>query len=386
MPVIDNPNLQQQIATIPDNTTQPPRFGGITELVKDAFVLELRHYLNTSNALLRGQSVDPSVTELPRIAKYSVLVDTSTDPLETAVALIRNYPDIAEDLPLIAVLATTGKNEKLAISDKYIANVVAPAQVIGTTQPPYALTSGMTLEVQTMPDGQTPILSTYTFNTWMFADITHATLTEVINAINLQALYVQPFINTVGSTSALGLRPGNKGLHFPNMITVVGGTAAPILGFPVAAPTLPLLNTIPAQASQNYGAGSVVMKRYHIAASLSVALEVVAESENVRTDITDLLFDFLTFVMADREFQLYGRSVFDQTILDETYQIIIKDNDITLSGEQELPRFNDPKDKIYINRINVPVLAIQYTDRIQNIVPPNKPNITISVNPVPVPS
>jgi hypothetical protein len=365
MSVKDNPNLGP-IATVPDNTDQPPRFGGITELVKDAFVLELRHYFNTSYSQVRPG-------ELPRISKYAVAVDVSVDPLETAVNLIRSYPDVAEDMPIIAVLAATGNNLKLNISDKFVGVVIPPARVLGG-QGPFNLTNG-TLTVQTIPDGNPskPVTSTFKFPPTMFVDITNVTLDEIIKVINFQALYVTAGKVTTNGVTTLALSAGGpKGRSYPNSITVLGGSAVTALGFTTN------------QANQNYGPGKQISTRHMLAADFTVALEVVAESENVRTELSDLLFDFLTFVMSDRQFQFFGRSIFDAGVADETYQIIIKDKDVSIVGEQEMPRPGDPRDKIYVNRINVPVSAIQYTDRVmttstgQIIVPPA--SITLGQN------
>jgi hypothetical protein len=347
MPV---PNRQDlgQIATVPDNLTQPPRFGAIHELVKDAFVLELRHFLSTANTRLRDG-------ELPRIDKYAVAIDTKVDPLETAVSLIRSYPDITEDLPLIAILATTGRNLKLSISDKFTSMVVPPAKVVGSVSGPFVLTDGMDLEITTQPDGVATnvVTSRFVFPAFMFTNIAAATPEEIVYAINFQALYATAYVVTSGASKYIGIRAGGpQGTTFPNKITITGGTALAALGL--------IVN----QTNQNYGADKQAYERHHMAAELTVAIEIVAESENVRTDISDLLYDFFSYVMADRKFQFYGRSVFDESILDETYQIILKDNQISFSGEQEVERVGDPRDKLYINRISIPVVAIQYSDRI----------------------
>lgn len=344
MPVDDRNDLGP-IATVPDNLDQPPKFGGITELVKDAFVLELRHFFKTNNTRIRAG-------ELPRIDKYAVALDVSVDPLETAVNLIRSYPDITEDMPLIAVLAATGQNFKLAIADHFIGTVINPARVVGGTGP-FALVNGQDLEIKTTPDGRTEQISRFTFPAFMFTNIGAATIDDVCEVINFQALYVTAEKISVGGVDRLALRAGGKnGKEFPNKVTIVGGTAATTLGFSVN------------QTDKNYGVGRQAFSRHCISANLTIGLEVVSESENVRTELSDLLFDFFSFVLADRQYQFYGRSTFSADILDETYQIIIRDNEISLSGEQEIPRPGDPKDKIYVNRINIPVTAIQYTDRI----------------------
>lgn len=347
MPVNDRQDIVQQ-ATVPDNLDQPTRFGAITELVKDTFVLELRHFFDTSYGQAR-------IGELPRIDKYSVAGDISTDPLETAINLIRSYPDITEDLPLVAVLATTGKNMRLSISDHYTSLVVPAAKVVGSTNGPYALTDGDTIVLESQPDGVPASLRTSTFKlpAFMFANIAAATLDEVIAAINFQALYVKAVKEKVGTDVRLAIQGGGpNGTQFPNKITITGGTALAALGLTIA------------QTDQNYGAGKKAYHRHHMVSDLTVGIEVVTESENVRTDITDLLYDFVTYVLADRMFTFYGRSSFDNTVGDETYQIIIRDNEITLSGELETPRLNDNRDKLYINRINIPVTAIQFSDRV----------------------
>jgi hypothetical protein len=146
MPVNDRQDIIQQ-PTIPDDLDQPPRFGAITELVKDAFLLELRHFFDTAYTQVR-------LGELPRIDKYSVAVDILTDPLETAVNLIRSFPDITQDLPLIAVLATTGRNMKLGISDHITSLVVPKAKVVSSINGPYTLSDGMTIELTSTPDGK----------------------------------------------------------------------------------------------------------------------------------------------------------------------------------------------------------------------------------------
>ena len=367
MPINDNPELGP-IPTIPDNLTQAPHFGSIIEVTKDCMVLELRHFFKTTNYTIR-------TGELPRIDKYSTALDPMVDPLETAVNLIRNYPDITENLPLIAVMATTGQNNKLGLSDKYVNMVIPRAQVIGGSGP-YTLTDGMTLSVTTQPNGVTSsaTVSNFVLPAFMFVNVAAATIDEVINCINLQALYCTATkITTSNGTVKLGLFAGSlNAVEFPNKITInAGSTAAIPLGFIID------------QTSQNYGGTTTACNRENLSANLTVGLEVVTESDNIRTELSDLLFDFFTFVLADRQFQFYGRSVFDQDILDETYQIIIKDAEISLAGEQEVPRPNDPKNKVYVNRVNIPVTTIMYTDRIimnnnTTLVP--QINVNVQVN------
>lgn len=344
MSVDDRLDIGQQ-PTIPDNLSQAPVFGAITETTKDAFVLELRQYLETKYTKLRAG-------ELPRIDKYSVAGKTSVDPLETAVSLIRSYPDLTEDMPIIAITSTSGRNVKLDISNKHTSMIVYPAAVTGTVDGPFALSDGQDLTFTTTPEGSAAVTSRMVFKSYMFVNIAAATVPEMLAAIDLQALYVTGFSSASSTGPRLGLRAGGKmGISYPNTITITGGTAAAALGFTVA------------QTDKNWGAGKYYYERKHTAAELTVNIEVLAESENIRTEITDLVYDFIVYVMEDRKFQFYGRSVFDPTVINETYQIIIKDNEMAFAGESDMPRPNDPKDKIYLNRLSVPVIAILYSDR-----------------------
>jgi hypothetical protein len=347
MPVLDNPNVVQE-ATTPDVTVQRPVFGGISDVTKDAFILELRHYLQTSYTKVPDG-------ELPRIGKYAVSGDVSTDPLETAVALVRSHPDITENLPVIAVMSTSGKNKKLGFSDSTTGFTIKPATVTGTEEGPFALTDGDTLIFTTQPDGvETNIVtSTMVFRDFMFDDISQATLQEIINVINFQALYASAFAARTGAGTMLSLKAGGpQGRVFPNKITITGGTARTIFGF--------TLN----QEDQNYGAGKVAYSRHHMAADFSVMVEVLAESDNIRTELSDLVYSFFAYVLNERKFQFYGRSVYSDDILDEHYQIIVKDNEMSISGDQEIPRSGDQKDKIYVCRMTIPVTTIMYSDRI----------------------
>jgi hypothetical protein len=291
------------------------------------------------------------IGELPRIDKYSVAANVSVDPLETAVNLVRSFPDIVENLPTIAVTSTSGKNLKLGLGDKFTSVVVPHAIVTGAVGP-YNLVDGDTLIVTTQPNGLETyvITSKYVFRTYMFSSMSSATAAEVARAINAQALYAEAMVSNNG---AIQLAAGGlRGREFPNKITIVGGSAVSKLGFTIG------------QSDKNYGPGKKAYTRHHLAAELTAQIEVFAESDNVRTELSDLLYDFLSYVMADRKFQFYGRSIYDSNIQDETYQIILRDDQVSISGDQEMARPNDPKDKIYIARFSIPVIAIQYSDRV----------------------
>lgn len=331
-----------QIPTTPLDPLQRPRFGAITEVTKDAFITEIQRFFSVNNTRLRSG-------EFPRIDKYSVSVDPSSDPLSTALAVVGAFPDIPENLPTIAVMSATGRNLKLDLGDKFVQRVIPPA-ALTSTPGPFTLNDGMTMVVRTYPFKPDEFVeSTFTFRDFMFTDISQATAREVANAINAQALYVRASHDIQGRVI---ISAGGQGRNFPNSVTMMSGTSLAALGFS------------PGQFAANSGGSNLIYDRYYMAADLTIVIEVLAESVNVRTEISDLLYDFLSFVMADRKWQFYGRTIYDSSVLRETYQIIFKDGEIQFAGESDIQRPGDQKDKIYVNRITIPVTSIMYTDRL----------------------
>jgi len=365
MPVLDNPVLIGAAPTVPDNVAQPLYFAEPTKAAKDVFVLELRHYF--ASTALRRQTTT-GITEVPQIDKYSVAGNKTTDPLETALDIIRAYPDLTEDLPAIAVLSATGQNLKMDVSTRFVAQVQYAPRLV-CNHGPYNLQDGDFIRLRTFPDGVTAQDSNLIVKSLMFADITQVTPQQLAQAINFQALYVYASTATSSGNTIMVLETGKLGFSAPNTIIVTGGSSN----------MLTQLGLTLNQQDSSSQAGKQVMNRYMSTASLTLGIEVIAEDDNARTDITDLLYTFFTFALADRGFTLYGRSIFDPTIPDEWYQIIIKDAEVAIAGEQEFPRPSDSRDKIYVNRINVPCQVIQYIDRI--IVGPNGQPITPYVAP-----
>lgn len=98
------------------------------------------------------------------------------------------------------------------------------------------------------------------------------------------------------------------------------------------------------------------------AADLTVDLEVYAEDPNARRELLDLVWSFIGFFAEESHFTWYGRSVFDETILDEWLQISLG-RASGAAGDQDFPRAGDEKVRIYATRLTVPVVAIRYRDR-----------------------
>jgi hypothetical protein len=343
VPIVDNPALRTNVATVPADTNKPPRYGQVTQTVKDAFVVELKKYFSTSDVKRNNEL---------HISKYAVAANVDDDPFATAVELVRAYPNIMENLPMAAVLSTAGKNLKLSISGRYVDNIQYPPSISATTVGPYAFVDGDTLQFTSTPDGVTESVSTCVFDTAFMPSIGASTPQHVVNMLRPQLVYLTPTIDSDGKFAiAAG---GPLAPPAPNKVEITGGSAnaLTVLGWTVS------------DIKSSTDSDQRMMHRYYVAASLTVSIEIAAESEHQRTEITDLVFDFFTFAMADRQFTFLGRSTFDNSISDETYQIIIQDAEVSISGEQELPRIGDQADKIFVNRVNVPVQIIQYVDRI----------------------
>jgi len=327
--------------TIPDDKADPPRFAQPLETTKDAFVLELRRFFDRA-----GQSVS-KLDELPTIRKYDLSFKANESSHETAVGLIQKFPNINEDLPLVAVLGATGRVMQMGIGTTFVGQVHKPAIVSGTIQGPFDLTStsAQTIVFKTSGADGNEFTSTIILRPSRFTTITQATAAEIVEEINFQSLYASAYPADTGEVVLAYGGPCNSG---NGDVEIVGGTAIPIIGFTVGQKSDYRLNT--------------PYNRYCQSTSLDISMEVVAEDPNIRTELSDLIWNFFSFQMDDRDYMFLGRSIFNETIQNETYQVIIKP-DSSMSGEQEIPRPGDEKDKLYVNRVNVSVTTIQYVDR-----------------------
>lgn len=121
--------------TVPEDLTDPPQFGQITETVKDALVLELRQFFNQPR--LNTLDVERR-REVPTVRKYAVGFGPGTDPYETVQQIVADWADTGEHLPHAAVTAVTGSNNRLTAGQPFIAHVQQPPRV-ETGVEPFAL-------------------------------------------------------------------------------------------------------------------------------------------------------------------------------------------------------------------------------------------------------
>jgi hypothetical protein len=338
--IVDDLN-KKPIQTTPDDKADPPRFAQPIETTKDAFVLELRRFFDRE-----GQTTS-KLDELPTIRKYDLSFKPNETSFETAVGLIQKFPNINEDLPLVAVIGTTGRGMQMGIGTTFVGQVHKPAIVAGTLQEPFDLSTipSPTIMFKTIGANGDEFTSTIMLRSSRFTDLTQATAEEIVEEINFQSLYASAYFTDTGEVVIAYGGPCNSG---NGDIEIVGGTAISTIGFTVGQ-------------KSDY-TSQVPYNRYCQSTSLDVAIEIVAEDPNIRTELSDLIWNFFAFQMDDRDYMFLGRSIFNDSIPNETYQVIIKP-DSSMSGEQEIPRPGDEKDKLYVNRVNVSVTTIQYVDR-----------------------
>jgi len=334
--IIDAP--KNNVPTVPTDTVDPPRFAQPVETTKDAFILELRKFFD------RQYQTTGKLEEVPTIRKYDVSFKPNEGSQETAVTLIQKFPDISEHLPLVAILGATGRNLPMGISGQKMATVHYPPLVECTNSEPFALADDQTIIYETSTPANEIHTSTILLRGSRFVNITQATAQEVVNEINFQSLYAHGVDNSGKVNLVYG---GPSGAGATGNIKIIGGTAITALGF-----------TIGQQALYK---DMTPYHRYYQASQIDVAMEVVAEDYNERTELTDLLWSFFTYFLDSRQFTFLGRGIFDKNI-NEWYQVIINTSSVSMSGEQEVPRPGDEKDKLYVNRVTVTVTTIQYSD------------------------
>jgi hypothetical protein len=358
----------------------------MTELVKNVFVYELRHYFDS-------QTSPDRLAMVPVIQKFASDLpapDRELDPLETIVRVIRSHPDITERLPYIGIAASAGKNMKLAMSGKYVdavrhlprlvAGTGAYAPPVGTPavvpsaldltqfddngQPgvpvdwpaplgmaQYGLVGADYVEFTTSFDG-----AVYTdhisFND-IYLGVSPQTPRMIADAINNQALYCQAHVVFYNNVPTLVIEPGGpcgRGTYVTIQKTAATANFDAYINLPILQKSAP---------SDEFPTSN----RYLNSMSMTISMVLGTDGENIRAELTDLVQNFFCFVMEDRHFTFYGRSFFHADIPDETYQILIRDNEITPVGEQEVARQDDPMRKVYINKVDVPVHLLYYVDR-----------------------
>jgi hypothetical protein len=375
------------IPTIPDQPQNlPSRRGRVTEVVKEMFVWELRHYLDSVNSpddLLPVPTIMKFASDLPNPLQ-------EFDPLETVLRIVRAYPDIMERLPYVGVIASVGKNIRLAAGGKYVGAVLSSPQLIAGTgpfpppinppiyKPPNpdltafndnevpgvpgdwpAPTGPDTLglqpddwvEITTVVDGVIQV-ERFVFNDTLVG-ISPQSPRIIADAINFNALYCHADVVLIDGVPTFIIEPGGPLGKQGSFFEIFRSDASPGFDANINLPLTKLIAPSNAYPMKN---------RYINSLEMTIGLIIGTDGDTIRTEITDLIQNFFSFVMNTRQFTFWGRSFYGNTP-DEFYQITIKDNQINVIGEQEIQRPDDPIRKIYVNRVDIPILVFQYIDR-----------------------
>lgn len=428
-------------SVVPDDSDDPPRFAQIVETSKDAFVLKLREFFDTS--LINNDRLE----EVPTIRKYEGNFNSGLDAEETAALVIRKNPGLLENLPHIAILGASGAQKPLNIGGRFLDHVQKPPRVITTNVEPYALADGDTLVFRTKPDKINFVTSQVVFQAIRFPTgdpITAALASTLAILFNNQSLYARASVEDVGglnglkidTTGVLGGKTPNAieilSTSTPNLVAALGladtGTGIPASGdniggvapnmildidgagftaaqvgrnvviagatdpanngtFPITAGSGDLLTYTNANgviqanfdgtffigfADDSTNPARPVQNRYAYSKHLTISVEVITQDEIVREELFDLVQSFFEFFAEEQMFTFQGRSMQDENISGEHYQVIIG-QDLRNSGEAETPRpSGDGKDKLYVNRIDIPIHTIMYIDR--DVLVPSGPN------------
>jgi|GEM_PF-3541929 len=355
--------VRTYVPTQPYDANDPPRFSQLIETVKDAFASELKSFFTyaiSSSSLLDTRY---RMSELPTIEKYATgtsvpsLIDGD---LETVAKTMMSYADSPDKFPMIAITSVSSRERRLGIGNNFVDHVQEAPRVEGTKAGPFALLSGWTIEVETMPWGlaANTTTTTLTLSSILFSDMTAATIDDVVRAINAQALYI-----TASATPDGYLRLSCGGLcapTTPNTIAITGGTTACLAAFGLTLyQSDTYLNT--ARPPKN---------RYGTMADMTVNIDVITDDLNERNEMSDLVRSFFDFWMEKRRFQLIGRSYQEEDIDPEEWYHIIFKGDFSWSGEVNVPRLGgEVYDYIYANRGTVTVTAIDYIDRPLTVTP-----------------
>lgn len=106
------------------------------------------------------------------------------------------------------------------------------------------------------------------------------------------------------------------------------------------------------------------MVRECVGGDFTVVVELAMIDTNQRSELTDIVFSFFTEYMEQHAFAFLGDGEKDPLSgVPNLYQIILKST-ASLGGETDQPRpEGEPFNRIYYNRITVPVIFLDYVDR-----------------------
>lgn len=325
---------------------KPFTFGRLVETVKDVFVIEIQGFFKSRARL----------AEIPNIEKFHfddpMNAEAENDRLLTWTHIILQYPDINQRLPLIAVTTAGGTQKKMSIGNNFVGVYWKIPEIRTSVHEPFALEDGQVLNYSTIAGA-----SSLTFSDTGFVDIHQVSAYDLAYYINIWAPDLQALMYDdveVGGVMRRGvaIRPLKAPASPDNLTVLASGGLNEALGIP--------------PGTTDSSTDDPPYKRYSYAMSMNIGLDVGATTENTRKELVDLLINFLQFYVAERDSTFFGEA----NALDANGDVVQQPFQIILSGEQsktgeaEIPRpEGDQTQKIYVDRLNIPITAIEYLDR-----------------------
>lgn len=359
--IFDSNYRNDPVSQTPIDMAKPMQ---LLETVKDIFVFELRRYFETekANGLL--------LSEQPTIEKYKITdFQQGQDEFVSSVNVIRQLPDVLQKLPILAITAATGRNFVLGLGTQYVGVVQDPPRVL-TSRGPWNLLPNSQIQFSTGA-GTTIITLTATY----VADFTKVQPIELMRAINAQSNIIRAEVNP-DSTVLIYLKTPKS--QFLTVVAVNLTDYSGTIGSPPDASGVITVDTNQISGISSLGANADAKgllgltgqsddvynplrppkHRYNQSKDLTLNIDVGTEDDNQRTELTDLLNYFLDLRLNERDFALLG-----DTKLGQNWQIILKQQTV-LGGESEIPRpEGDGFSKIYVNRVSIPLVIVDYVDR-----------------------
>ena len=335
--------------TQPFDPSDPPRFGQLTETVKDVFVKELTDYFSINNPDLIRE-----ITEVPNIQKFSVGQDNNSKfNLAETINVIIKHGDVLDKFPMIAITIASNREKRLGIGNNFSTHVQDPPNIEGTKEGPYNIDLDHVIELTTWPLGveSSAITSTISFTSGSFYDNTLVSIDQLVKAINMQALYYTAEKTIDGKLSLLA--GGKAAKHSPNYIEVTDGDQD----------LLDMLGLTIGQSDSYLNPDNPPKNRYYTASDMVINVDVIGDDLNIRTELSDLIYHFFTFVMEKRRFEFLGRSYREKVNPEEWFHLVLN-NEFNWSGEYNTNRqVGDSYDYIYATRGSVSLMAIDYINR-----------------------
>lgn len=350
---------------IVDDAVDPYRPMQFTETVKDAFVLELRQFFNSKEVagLLRA--------EIPTIEKFRIAdADVGEDSFLQQINVIRQLPDVEQKLPILAITTSTGRSRQLGVGTQYV-GVVQESPRLRTNVGPWNIPINAKLAFTTKAG-----VTQFTFTEAYFADMTSVKPFELIACINAQSSRFEAFLET-DNTVTIALK--NPELEFMEVVApqtgdyvATFGETPPSWGYVtvdlndlsgvslvgVSTDGTSIFGFTLGQRDDIRNAARPPKHRYQVTKELTVNIDVGSDSDNGRTEVTDLVSYYFDLRLEEKDMSINGNPK-----LGQYFQIILK-NELTLGGEAEIPRpEGDGLNKIYVNRVSIPVVMIDFVDR-----------------------